>query len=134
MNEEKGPFAAWVEAHEPPKKYDILDWVPPWHTPDYVEETIEEPVEPYYSQMKALTSQLPYDCPECGGPEPEFYLPTARLLQLELDISDLEPRAWRTVPNPNYDPERAAAWREKRRFPYDQTTITIGQSYAPDPA
>jgi hypothetical protein len=125
-------IARWIEIGS--KDYPVLDWLPrPFARPLCTRETIQEPVEPYYTSLQSLKSQLPYECSECGGePDPAFYQPTEKLLNLQKGIAALEPKAWREIPNPAYDPEKAAAWEKDRSVRFNQTRIEVGQSYNPE--
>jgi hypothetical protein len=122
----KTQFAKWVELAG--ERYPIADW---FGSPQYAQETITERVEPWATQYDEQSWELPYDCPECGEPDAKFYTPTPLLVELQDRLEALRRRGFREVPNPDYDPERAAAYWAKQRDRYNQTQITVGQSYAP---
>jgi hypothetical protein len=111
---------------------DLTKWMattPLGTRPRYVRQTLQEPVEPYYSRWRELKWELPYECPECGTPDPQWYTPTQELLDLQTRVRALGNKAFRTVPNPDYDPVRAAEWEEKRKARLNQTKFEWGQSY-----
>lgn len=128
-------FAAWVEKHPPPQTPRLANL---WAPPVYARETLTERVEPYYSQFHELEMAHPLSWSDGhdAEPDPEWYTPTPKLLALDAELSALRAKAFREVPNPDYDPERAAAWREQQRARFSQKTHYVGQAYtpaAPDP-
>ncbi len=132
MNDEtRANFAAWVESA------DIPNFAAPWFrafgAPPYVVPITIERVEPFATEYDTLHRGHPERYAEYGPPDSEWYTPTPKLLDLEARLDALYAKAFRGVPNPDYDPERAAAWHEKQRARLSQFDIEVGQSYTPDP-
>lgn len=125
---DRARFANWVELHD--QQYPIAR--SPFLPPLYTEKTILEPVEPWATQYQQQSWELPDECHACDGPDPTFYTPTPLLIELQDRLAALHRKAFREVPNPDYDPVRAAAYWAKQRERRNQTKITIGQSYSPD--
>lgn len=126
-------WAKWVEPEERVTTRDILAWGSLFGPPRYARETITQPVEPYYSQHKALRWEISETLTndEYGNwsvPDPEWWTPTPAM-QAKLDqLADLESKRFAEVPNPDYDPLLAEEWRQRRHRP---TVIETGQSYNP---
>lgn len=117
----------WVEKHDATPFFDAL-FAPP---PDYTRRTIQEPIEPYhaiYVQVDALLTSIERDVDE------DYWEPGANYYALDQIRSDLRDLAFRTVPNPEYDEERAELWHEAHpgRRPWNSTTMVTGQSYNPE--
>jgi hypothetical protein len=124
-------FKEWVEAYD--AKESIID--PYFAPPIYAQKTVRRRIEPYATRYDCWNRVHPSYYSENGEPESEWYAPTPKLLKLEALLDKLEAKGFETVPNPDYDEQRAEEYYETRRARYrpgDQTTITVGQSYNPD--
>jgi hypothetical protein len=105
-------FAKWVERHEPRHVPILAD---PFGPPVYAREYLTETVQPWYDRYRALEREHPSRTDdECPAPDPAWYTPTPRLRDLEDRLDALATHAFRQVPNPDYDPERAAAYWKQR--------------------
>jgi hypothetical protein len=100
--------------------------------PSYTRQTLQERIEPYATEYEELEEEHPDHFSDGDEPDPEFYQPTERLLRLEAKLELLRRKAFRTVPNPDYDPEGAEKFWQELRERQNQTTIEVGQSYAPE--
>jgi hypothetical protein len=128
----------WTEAPEP-----ITPWLGnPFGPPPYARETIVERIEPYYTRYQnlyaaigdSLNNWADDDSAYAGTwelPNENYWKPTAPMRTMLRELYALEKQAWRTVPNPDYDPVRAKAWEEKRQR-CKSTTMYVGQSYNPE--
>lgn len=129
-NDAQELFARWVDAYD--RKHDYPMLLGFGAVPDYAKRTITERIEPWATNYDELQRELPYDCPECGGPEKEFYRPTRKLHKLDRRLARLEAKGFREVPNPAYDEERAEAWKQRYRpQPVFAEKIMVGQAYTP---
>jgi hypothetical protein len=128
-------LAAWLERVEPAH---TPSWRAPWQAPDYARETLTEAVHPYVDEYRALDARIREttgdtgEDPDYALPDPDYWPPAPAMRAMLARLKALRALAWREVPNPAYDPERAAEWWATRG-PITQTTITVGQSYAPTP-
>lgn len=134
-------LARWLAPGNHYTPITITEWLRPYRIPRHVHATVSERVEPYWSRLQALEAEADryfgayededgqvrrHDLP----PDRAYWQPTdtAKAFLRRWKRRDaLAEKALRQVPNPDYDPERAAAYWAAR------TTITTGQSYTPRP-
>lgn len=127
MSEKDGIIFRWVEKEVHTPLFDAL-FAPP---PIYTRKTIDEPIEPMYAVWQDLTNLI--DAIR-GDVDEDYWEPNDNYWALEKLREKVEPLAFREVPNPDYDDERAEAWHtaHPRRRPYNNVTMYIGQSYNPE--
>lgn len=119
-------LSAWLDAREPPHTSPLLQGFGP---PRYALRELHERVEPWATYYDEARRELPWH--EYGEPDPLFYQPTPLLIELQDRVDALGRKAYRVVPNPDYDPERAEEWY-RQRGPINQVKMEWGQSYAKD--
>jgi hypothetical protein len=131
----------WAEAEAEERL--ITKWLPrPGARPLYARETFTAPVEPYYTRYQHLYGVIGdslnnWATDDGEGretwelPNENYWKPTAPMRAMLRELDALEKQAWRTVPNPEYDPVRAKEWEEKRQR-CKSTTMYVGQSYNPE--
>jgi hypothetical protein len=131
----------WAEAEAEERL--ITKWLPrPGARPLYARETFTAPVEPYYTRYQHLYGVIGdslnnWATDDGEGretwelPNENYWKPTAPMRAMLRELDALEKQAWRTVPNPEYDPVRAKEWEEKVANRYQSTTHYVGQSYTP---
>jgi hypothetical protein len=130
--------ARWIETPTVTPR-DGLDWGSFFGPPRYARETISQTVEPYFSEYRALSDEIgeTLNADEDGcwdTPDAEWWTPSPAMQAKLGRLAELVGLAWTDVPNPDYDPERAAAWREQREAGFNQVTYSTGQSYHPPPS
>jgi hypothetical protein len=134
MNEEaQGILKQWTDKFET-KEVPVTSLI--WGAPLYALKTLTERVEPYWSKYTDLYHTIgeTLSTDENGDwelPSENYWKPTGPMRDMLRRLEAYRVQAWRVVPNPDYDPVRAAEWEGQRRKPFDQTKITIGQSYHP---
>jgi hypothetical protein len=133
MSEYDNPFARWIAALEPPVITPLLSR---WGPPLYARETLYRQVQPYYDQYDDLYREIGATLgtdDETGfweQPDPKFWKPSRKMAKRLRRLAALREKMWEILPNPDYDPVRAAAWKEQHT--YNQQQIKVGQSYHPD--
>ncbi len=127
MGEKRDVLAAWTEKEITTPFFDAL-FAPP---PGYTRKTINEPIEPMHGVWQDLTSLIDAICKDV---DEAYWESNDHYWALEALREKVEPLAFREIPNPEYDEERAEAWHKAHpgRRPVFSKTITIGQSYNPE--
>jgi hypothetical protein len=120
-------FVDWVEATDVPET-PLLRTGPPWghDIPAYYWPTIRVKVEPFHALHERLAEVLA----DISHDDDEFWSPSPEYLSLEALRHDLYRLALETVPNPDYNAEQAAAYREEHP---EKFRIEWVQSYVGTP-
>lgn len=120
----------WVNLKIEGQDYPILPTALFVTVPIWARETIEEPVEPYHGIWERLSAIVDaiyagHDADDDGD---TWWKPSEELLALAALQGDLRRQAFRRVPNPEYDAERAQEWDTAHpgRRPVFSQTIVIG--------